>query len=220
MNRKFSIFAISSAFAKAPEEPVLVAPEELAFVAPEELAFVAPEGRHSVAGGEAQRNPRSADRGESQAPEGRHWLAGGGLIMTIIAIILSTATVLAQPAQPRAASNGRFTTVDVYIDSGDAALAAYQFELSATRGEFRIVGVEGGEHAAFAQPPYYDPAALNQDRVILAAFNTGRDLPTGKTRVARVHVQVLSDGAPEYSVELDVAADSQGQAIEAEASVN
>jgi hypothetical protein len=107
----------------------------------------------------------------------------------------------------------RFTYLDVYIDSKDQPLAAYQFELAAERGDVKIVGIEGGEHAAFKAPPYYDPAAMSQDHVILAAFNTGKDLPTGKTRVARVHVQVAGEAKPEYVIKLEVAASSEGQPI-------
>ena len=144
---------------------------------------------------------------------------------TIFAIVFSAATVLAQaqPARQQAqpdSQKDRFAVIDIFIDSGDDALAAYQFELSADSGDFRIVGVEGGQHPAFAEPPYYDPAALQQDRVILAAFNTGQNLPTGKTRVARVHVQVLSEKTPDYSLELTVAADDQGQSIDAHAELN
>ena len=53
----------------------------------------------------------------------------------------------------------RFGSVDVFIDSGPAALAAYQFELDVTAGNVTLVGVEGGEHRAFQQAPYYDPRA-------------------------------------------------------------
>lgn len=107
----------------------------------------------------------------------------------------------------------RFTYVDVHIDSKSEPLAAYQFELAAEKGDVKIVGIEGGEHAAFKAPPYYDPAAMSQDHVIIAAFNTGKDLPAGKTRVARVHVQVTGEQKPEYVIKLDVAASTEGQLI-------
>ena len=53
-----------------------------------------------------------------------------------------------------------FTYVDVFIDPHGRALGAYQFELRATAGDVALVGIEGGEHAAFSHPPYYDPKAL------------------------------------------------------------
>jgi len=109
----------------------------------------------------------------------------------------------------------RFRAVDVYVDSALRSLAAYQFELKAKGAEVKMVGVEGGGHAAFAEPPYYDPKALMGGRIIIAAFNTGKDLPTGKTRVATVHVQVTGDKAPEYSAKLTVAASTDGERIPA-----
>lgn len=106
----------------------------------------------------------------------------------------------------------RFAWVDISIDSGSAALAAYQLELSSDAGKFQIVGIEGGDHAAFHEPPYYDPAALKAGRVILAAFSTDDALPTSSTRVARVHV-MLEDAAPHYIATLKVAATADGTTI-------
>ena len=120
------------------------------------------------------------------------------------------------PADPPASQRAsRFTYVDVYIDSGRSPLAAYQFELSVSKGEITIVGVEGGEHAAFAEPPYYDTAALQSDRIIIAAFDTGDDLPSGQSRVARIHLMVSTLAPPAYRVELTAAADSDGSRIDA-----
>jgi hypothetical protein len=140
--------------------------------------------------------------------------------VTIVACVVAASTLWAhaqhpatQPAQPEPAA--RFSAVDIVVDSGDKPLAAYQFELTAKSGAFKIVGVEGGEHAAFARPPYYDPAALSRDRIIIAAFNIGRDLPKGKTRVARIHVRISGNEDPQYDVKLVVAAASDGSRISA-----
>jgi len=111
----------------------------------------------------------------------------------------------------------RFAPLHIYIDSGNKSLAAYQFELKATAGQIKIVGVEGGQHEAFKEAPYYDKAALfNEDRIIIAAFNTGRDLPAGRTRIATIHLQIIGDVEPEYELELNVAADADGKEIPAE----
>ncbi len=112
-----------------------------------------------------------------------------------------------------------FTAIDVYVDSVDQRLAAYQFELAAEIGQITIVGVEGGQHQAFAEPPYYDPEALNNKRIIIADFNTGDDLPVGRTRVARIHLRVTGNQPPEYVVKLDVAASPEGHPIEATATI-
>jgi len=114
--------------------------------------------------------------------------------------------------QPRV----RFVSMPVYIDSGARTLAAYQFELKTKAGQVKIVGLENGEHPAFSEPPYYDTAALAKDRIIVAAFNTGNNLPTGKTRVVTIQLQVIGDVEPQYEISLIVAADSDGNEIPAE----
>ncbi len=109
----------------------------------------------------------------------------------------------------------RFVSLPVYIDSGSSTLAAYQFELKTKSGQVKIVGLENGEHPAFAEPPYYDTAALAKDRIIIAAFNTGNNLPTGKTRVVTIQLQVIGDTEPQYELNLTVASDSDGNEIPA-----
>jgi len=129
--------------------------------------------------------------------------------------LLLTCAVLGEQQQ---AAPVRFEWVNVFIDSKEKPLAAYQFELTAKSGDVKIAGVEGGEHPAFKEPPYYDPAALSNDRIIIAAFNIGKDLPAGRTRVARLHVQV--SGVPEYAIKLVVTASADGKEIPATASVS
>jgi hypothetical protein len=113
----------------------------------------------------------------------------------------------------------RFTFVDVFIDAGEHLLAAYQLELAAEVGDVKIVGIEGGENAAFKEPPYYDPAAIRRDHVILAAFSTDQQLPKGPTRVARIHVQITGDVVPQYAVQLTVAASTDGKKMSAKVSL-
>jgi hypothetical protein len=142
----------------------------------------------------------------------------------LTAVLLMLAVVAAAaPAQEEPAADAprvRFEAVDVYVDSGDVPLAAWQFELAAEVGDVTIVGVEGGEHPAFADPPYYDTAALMGGRIIIAAFSTDADLPTGRTRVARIHVQVTGPVVPEYAVKLQAAGSSSGERINAAASAS
>jgi len=97
-------------------------------------------------------------------------------------------------------------------------LAAYQFELKAAAGQVKIVGVEGGQHAAFKEAPYYDPAALANDRIIIAAFNTSSELPTGRTRIATIHLQIIGEAEPDYELKLVVSADADAREIPAEIS--
>lgn len=115
---------------------------------------------------------------------------------------------------PETANDGiRFEAVDVFIDSGTHPLAAWQLELQSQDDRVEIVGIEGGQHAAFAEPAYYDPRAMNGNRVILAAFSTSEELPRGKTRVARIHVQCEGRNVTTYKTSLIVAADADGRTI-------
>ena len=120
------------------------------------------------------------------------------------------------------ASSARYETLHIMIDAGDRPLAAYQVTFDAPPG-VQIVGIEGGEHAAFAEPPYYDPKAIQHHRAVLAAFSVddAAALPTGVTRVATLHLRVASDvdSAPDYDIELTVAADPAGEPIDATANL-
>jgi hypothetical protein len=110
----------------------------------------------------------------------------------------------------------RYWMMDVIVDTDGQHLAAYQLEMTDPTGRSRIVGIEGGEHPAYKEPPYCAPAAMSQEgRAILAAFSTDRELPSGKIRVARVCVQTIGGGAPEFDVKLVVAATSDGRKIPA-----
>jgi hypothetical protein len=122
--------------------------------------------------------------------------------------------------QQAAALSSQFAFVDAYIDSKDQPLAAYQFELSALGPGATLVGVEGGDAPAFADPPYYDPKANVQNRIIIAAFSTGPNLPRGRVRVARVMVRLTGANAAKWSAKLDVAASADAKPISAEIQVS
>lgn len=126
-------------------------------------------------------------------------------------------TVVTQIEAPANAESDdiRFEAIDVFVDSGNLPLAAYQLEVDSASTGVEIVGIEGGEHAAFKEPPYYDPAAMKSNRVILAAYSVGKDLPAGRSRVARIHVQLEGAGAKEYRTKLSVSANADGEVIPA-----
>jgi hypothetical protein len=119
---------------------------------------------------------------------------------------------------PTVQSNVRFAPLHIYLDSGNKTLAAFQFELKAVAGQIKIVGVEGGQHKAFEEAPYYDPAALANDRIIIAAFNTGSELPKGRIRIATIHLQIIGNAEPDYELKLIVAADADANEISAKIS--
>lgn len=144
---------------------------------------------------------------------------------TLVGLILLAAMIgggtgaspmLAQVPSTGEAPVPRFKPVDVYIDSNQHPLAAYQFELTTTAGDVQIVGIEGGDHPAYREAPFYDPAALSRQRVIIAAYSTAADLPTGKTWVARVHLRIAGAVQPKFEVKVIVAASVDGKEIPAE----
>src|SRR5262245_34974792 len=175
--------------------------------------------RPSAAFGDRPCNTKAA---ESRRTPGR-WraVAHSSLIakLFLIAMILVSALAQSTSAQTNAAPV-RFRAVDIYVDSKDKPLAAYQLDFSVIGGGAKIVGIEGGERPAFAEPPYYDPTAMQQERVIIAAFSTNavNALPTGKTRVATIHLQLSGATEPEYNLKLQAAADADGNRIKAETS--
>lgn len=128
-----------------------------------------------------------------------------------------------------ASADVRFASYDVFVDAGAVPLAAWQVEVVDEAHVAQLAGVEGGEHPAFAEPPFYDPRAMLTERVVLAAFSTDSALPEGRVRVARLHYQIQSgqiqggqiEGAhePRFTVTLVAAATSDGRAIEARASL-
>ena len=142
--------------------------------------------------------------------------------MRLLVLVLVLLFVAAAPVEPQRTAEVtdastqpvRFAVVDVHIDAKGKPLAAYQVEFVAP-SHVKLAGIEGGDHPAFKEPPYYDPAALSRSRVILAAFNTGSDLPTTSFRAARLHVQIAGEQTPAWEVKLIVASDRDGKSISA-----
>ena len=136
---------------------------------------------------------------------------------SFLLFILSAMTLCAQEIS--ATNTVHFRAVDVFVDSGNKPLAAYQLEFTASAGA-KIVGIEGGERAAFKEAPFYDPKAIQHERVIIGAFSTAKadKLPTGKTRVAAIHLQLIGNETPRYEVKLSAAATVDGKKIPAQAS--
>jgi hypothetical protein len=169
------------------------------FELPSDFGFRSSDfSRHAL----AQRNHRAAIQA---------WLI-------IFSLWLAAGLLAQQPAIEEGRS--RFRAVDIYVDSGSTPLAAYQLEFAATNGVAKIVGIEGGEHPAFRQPPFYDPKAIQHERVIIASFSTAAaaELPTGKTRVATVHYQTTDTQPPRFELKLQTAGDAQGNKVSAQAS--
>ena len=138
----------------------------------------------------------------------------------LAAVMLGVAAgLLAQPAAP-GSGHRRFCAVALYVDSKATPLAAYQLEFAVTNGVAKIVGIEGGEHPAFHEPPFYDPKAMQQERVIIAAFNSSSadKLPSGKTRVATIHLLATGTNLLQCRLKLQAAGNAAGEPILAGAS--
>lgn len=143
-----------------------------------------------------------------------------------LAAMLLVLLALAMAPGPGAAHGGagdetmrpgpRFEAIDVFI-TPTGPLAAYQLEFHAGPGQIKIVGIEGGEHAAYVQAPYYDPAAMQGERVVIGAFSTRPDgeLPAARFRVARIHVMIEAGMNPEYAARLQTAAGPEARQLDA-----
>lgn len=125
-----------------------------------------------------------------------------------------------QQAASQPETGTRFEAVDVFVDAGKAPLAAYQVRFKAVTAQADhdaiLVGVEGGE-GVFEDPPYYDAKALETNRIVVAAYSLANALPMGRTRVARLHLQLAAGQPVRYECVLDVAGDAEANAIPAKA---
>lgn len=153
------------------------------------------------------------------------------LILCVLLIL--TTTSLGFPAATTVqveqdAPSVRFAAVDLVLTlPAEAELGSYQIELAPLPDQaarVRVVGIEGGEHAAFKSPPFYDPRAIGNERVIIAAYSTDADLPSGTTRIARVHYEITGRGelpALEQLIEIraSLATNRVGDAVDAETTV-
>ena len=159
-----------------------------------------------------------AGRRVARGRPGRRFALPVAAFAAIAAIVgFSARLATAQPDLPEV----RFAAVDIYLDSSEP-LAAWQFELSEATGAMAVVGVENGDSAAFTEAPHYDLAAVAEDRadrIIVADYSLAEQstLPTGRTRIATVHVRLSGTSTPAFEVRLIAAGNAQGLAIAAEA---
>ena len=136
----------------------------------------------------------------------------GTVIVLGLLVSFGLAAELLAQAPADEEGRARFCAVDIFVDSGSTPLAAYQLRFAVTNGAAKIVGIEGGQHPAFRQPPFYDPKAIQNEVAIIASFNTAPvgELPVGKTRVATIHLRTTAIKQPQFELKLQTAADSRG----------
>jgi hypothetical protein len=118
--------------------------------------------------------------------------------------------------QPKQKIEGAsFRVIDIFLDPKGKSLGAYQLGWKVTTQNARIVGIEGGDHPAFRNPPQYDPRAIQGERLVVAAFNAGaeKSLPRGRIRIGSIHIEAAPSAICRFEIENLEAADVQGRRI-------
>jgi hypothetical protein len=140
------------------------------------------------------------------------WL---GLALLVTGVLLA----LAPPTPANGGSEARFVAFDLRIDAGDAALAAWQVEVTYDPATTKVLSLEGGETEGYRDAPHYDRRGLEGGRIVIAAYAPRDDAaPVGPTRVARLHLRTEGEaGAP--AVRLVTAARPGGVKIGARATL-
>ncbi len=134
-----------------------------------------------------------------------------------LSILLLSVAVPFAPAAAQDTRAPRFLAVDVYLQAGEP-VAAWQFELSGDNS--KVVGVENGESSAFAGTPYYDREAVQRgtaDRIVVADFSLAPPdaLPSGRIRIATLHLVLEDTRQPEFDLNLVTAVTYDGATIKA-----
>ncbi len=122
--------------------------------------------------------------------------------------LLKSIVVVGLTVLPHQDGEARFSAIDLLVNA-DAPLAAWQIDIATTA---KIVGIEGGD-GLFAEPPTYDPAALNGGRIALAGMTLAEKPPSGRVRVARIHLR--ETGATVYTPKLVAAGGLGGVKVSA-----
>ncbi|MGH7242655.1 MAG: hypothetical protein ACREJD_04490 [Phycisphaerales bacterium] len=128
----------------------------------------------------------------------------------------------AAPAAPLAVSETRILTYDIMLDVGSRSLAAFQIEISMSAPDtVRVTGtlIRGGDHPALQRQPLFDNKRVSRPGArttfTIANFDTGKDLPSGDVRVARIVLIVVGPGNPGVTARLVIAAGAEGVPIPA-----
>ena len=151
----------------------------------------------------------------------RRIASGLALAALLLSSLVGIRFAAAQSERELAATPVRFAAINVYFESVEP-LAAWQFELSDPAGAMAVVGIENGDSDAFPGAPHYDMAAVEQDRadrIVVADFSLAdrAALPSGRTRVATVHVRIAGARTSDFELQLIAAGNEAGEPIAAEA---
>lgn len=123
---------------------------------------------------------------------------------------------------PAPAGETRILTYDIMLDVGSRDLAAFQIEISMSSPDTaRVTGklIRGGDHPALQRQPLFDSSRVTNPGAsttfTIANFDTGKDLPRGDVRVARIVLIVVGPGHPGVTARLVIAAGAEGVPIPA-----
>ncbi|MDE0444113.1 MAG: hypothetical protein OXL38_18640 [Gammaproteobacteria bacterium] len=110
----------------------------------------------------------------------------------------------------------RFMPVEVFVDSPEP-VAAWQFELKDRNASMKVVGVENGGSDVFQRAPYYDREAVTRGeahRIVVADYSLAEEseLPSGRVRVATLHLML--DGDADFELTLVAATTADGRPID------
>ena len=132
----------------------------------------------------------------------------------LVALLMLFATASSSAAE--------FAVFDVYVDTGGEPMAAYQLKISDEHAAVKIISVEGGDHASFREAPRFDPKAIQRDVIKIAAFSLDamNKLPSGRVRIASLHVEIGPGLTPEWKAVVEAAARPGGEKIAAEVSIS
>lgn len=138
--------------------------------------------------------------------------------------VIRSAGVDATTPVAKAPSEHHFEPWDLMLDSAGTPLAAWQvlIEPTAAGAAPSIVGIEGGDAVAYAEPPAYDPAQLDVGRIVLGAFSL-RDadaLPQASFHAATVHFDFpAAPTSDALRVRVEAAADPAGNPVRVQATL-
>ncbi|MCY3620932.1 MAG: hypothetical protein OXH68_04375 [Gammaproteobacteria bacterium] len=113
-------------------------------------------------------------------------------------------------------AKARFVPVEVILNSPEP-VAAWQFELKDRNASMKVVGVENGGSDVFQRAPYYDREAVTRGdahRIVVADYSLAEEdeLPSGRVRVATLHLMLAGDA--DFELNLVTATTADGRAIE------
>jgi hypothetical protein len=128
-------------------------------------------------------------------------------------LLLVVAAISLFAGGPATAGEMTFYPVEVFVDSGERPLSAYQIEFTYDGSALTVVGIEGGEDP-FGDAPYYDSAGMTGGRIVIAAFTTDGNPPRGRVRVARLHLAEEGRTVRELKARLIIAAGPDGARYE------